>query len=534
MSFEKEHLYEALLRWNYFPNQKKGLSELPPTFTTRQLTPDIANILADKVSSRKGGYGLVEYKSTRFNNVPRILGIVHPTAHTHLSKVLYENWEEYYDIYINNNSIVRPEAHTDGRAFIMNYENYEKKASRSLRATFGKKFRAHTDISNCFNSIYTHSVEWSLRGLEETKRNRSLKPKDRVKHWSEDLDTKARSTKRNETQGIPIGPGTSSVIVEIILAKIDKKLAKKYVFDRYVDDYTCLCDSHEQAQEFIRDLSLELNNFKLSLNLNKTSIIELPEPLQPAWVSDLVKSRPSFFIDDDYGTRKITLSEAIHFLDYAVRKNKQTPDGSVIKFAISSIIKHIHKDDVITIADYILNLSWHYPLLLPFLDEININEEDLVHFNPKDKLNKIINHNAHYKRSDGIAWPLYYLKKYKLDIESHVSEQIIKSRDCVSICMLTEHNDSLPLVLDFARQIINLSEFQKDEYWLLLYQLFLKDAIENPYKNDSTFPVLKEHSVNFMPRTTEQTLAEMFTVLKIFNTGENLTYLEHFNNQKEQ
>ncbi|WP_172116203.1 antiviral reverse transcriptase Drt4 [Halomonas hibernica] len=534
MLYAKEHLYEALLRWNYFPNQKKGLSELPPTFTSRQLTPDIADILTNEVSMRKGGYGIVEYKSTRFNNVPRLLGIVHPTAHTHLSKVLYENWEEYYHIYTNNNSIVRPEAHADGRAFIMNYEDYEEKVSRSLKTTFGKKFRAHTDISNCFNSIYTHSVEWALRGLEETKINLSLKPKNRTKHWSEDLDIKARSSKRNETQGIPIGPGTSSVIVEIILAKIDNKLAEKYDFDRYVDDYTCLCDSHEQAQEFIRDLSLELNNFKLSLNLTKTSIVELPEPLQPAWVSDLVKSRPNFFIDNNYGTRKITLSEAIHFLDYAVRKNKQTPDGSVIKFAISSIIKHIHEDDTITIADYILNLSWHYPLLLPFLDEMDINEENLAHFDLKEKLIKIINNNAHYKRSDGIAWPLYYLRKYNLEIENHVSEKIIESRDCVSICMLIDHNESLPLALHFARQITELSEFQKDEYWLLLYQLFLKGEIENPYENDRTFSILKEHSVNFMPPTTEQTFAETFTVYKMFNAEGELTYLEHFNKQKEQ
>ncbi|MDZ7904226.1 MAG: hypothetical protein U5L01_17610 [Rheinheimera sp.] len=36
-----------------------------------------------------------------------------------------------------------------------------------------------------------------------------------------------RKTKRNETQGIPVGPATSSIVSEIILGRIDTELAAK-------------------------------------------------------------------------------------------------------------------------------------------------------------------------------------------------------------------------------------------------------------------------------------------------------------------
>lgn len=530
MILEQAHLYEALLRWNYFPNQKKGLSELPPILQTRQFTPDIAEIIT-KERHRHNGYGIAEYKSTRFNNIPRTLGLVHPYAHAKLSKLLIDHWDEYYNIYLNYNSAVRPEMHADGRAFIMNYEDYEKKVSKSLENSFGKNFRAHTDISNCFNSIYTHSVEWALRGFEETKLNRNKGKKEQVRHWAQDLDNLLSQSKRKETHGIPIGPGTSSIVVEIILSKVDKKLSEKgYEFIRYIDDYTCLCETHSKAQEFIRDLGSELSTYKLSLNLAKTAIVEQPEPLQPAWVTELISSKPSIFIDNQFNTRKISLSEAIHYLDHAIRINKNTPDGSVIKFAISSVINHIDEDDKLTFANYVTNLSWHYPILLPFLNEMGIGELHFKISQIPEKLIKIASNSAHHKRSDGMAWPIYYLIKYNLPIPLDIAGEIIKSNDCVSICLLLKDPDTLHLAIDYANTLIDYPDYYKDEYWILLYQLYFANKIENPYINDETFKILKDHNVNFMPDENTKSSAEDYTEMKNMGFIENPSYEDYLLN----
>ncbi|WP_181016351.1 hypothetical protein [Pseudomonas syringae] len=55
----------------------------------------------------------------------------------------------------------------------MNYENYEARTNIALEDTFGKRFRAHTYISNCFGSVYSHSLEWAIQGYEEAKKRRS-------------------------------------------------------------------------------------------------------------------------------------------------------------------------------------------------------------------------------------------------------------------------------------------------------------------------------------------------------------------------
>lgn len=527
MIANQAHLYEALLRWNYFPNQKKGHSELPPIFQTRQFTPDIAEIIATE-NHRKSlnGYGLVEYRSTRFNNIPRTLGLVHPYAHAKLVKHLIDNWSEYHYIYFNDKSAVKPETYSDGRAFIMSYEEYDIKVSKSLKNSFGKNFRAHTDISNCFNSVYTHSVEWAIRGLEEVKQEREYK--GNTYHWAKKLDTLLSQTKRKETHGIPIGPGTSSIIIEIILARVDKILTyKNYEFTRYVDDYTCLCETHSEAQAFISDLGNELSKYRLSLSLTKTAIVEQPEPLQPAWVSNLTGAKPATTIDKEANSSKLFLSEIIHYLDHAVRLNKETPDGSVLKFAISSIIRNIGIDDKMTIANYITNLAWHYPILLPFIDDMEINEEQFSGSDLPEKLIKIAEYNAEHRRSDGIAWPLYYLLKNGVDIPQTLAEKTIESKDCISICLLSLDQATLHHAVNFAKSLDNYNDYIKDEHWLLLYQLYFRENIENPYPSDNTFDILKTHNVNFMPEKNGKNSAEDYIELKNMGFIENPSY-DHF------
>src|SRR5690606_29316911 len=111
--------------------------------------------------------------------------------------------------------------------------------------------------ANCFGSIYTHSLEWAIQGYDEAKKQ--LQNKKGPRHWSSAFDTALRNAKRKETTGLPIGPCTSSIAVEIILAAVDKELAGRFRFIRYIDDYTAYCSTHLEAQDFIRALSIALS-----------------------------------------------------------------------------------------------------------------------------------------------------------------------------------------------------------------------------------------------------------------------------------
>jgi len=508
---EERHVYEALTRRNYFPNQKEGEYEIPPCFSTRQYTPEIVELivaLKEEKDRRKLGYDQVEYSLTRHNNVPRKLAIIHPKAYALLAKTVSDHWSEIRKISKNECSIIKPELHVDGRIMIMNYEDSSEKVKRSSLGGFGKRFRVHADISNCYHSIYSHSIPWAVLGFEKAKSN--LSTGNNNKHWTDKLDIYARKSKRNETLGIAIGPATSSIIVELILGNIDSYLKSKgFTFERYIDDYVCHCSTHDESQIFIRELGQRLNHFKLNLNLNKTKVVELPEPISDDWVSELSACLPILFIDENYSRRKYLLPELLTYLDRAVIINKRTPDGSVLKYAVKTIAGSISDNAVPSVLEYVINLAWHFPLLLPCLDGLLAHEA----VEPKDfseKLNSIIVENAKNHRSDGMAWPLYYLKKYNLTVSKEAYTWVYKSKDCVSLLCLYSLGVIKDQIVSFANDLVCKSDYEKDQYWLLLYQLYREDLIINVYKDNRIFELMKKHEVNFLPEENERSICEKY------------------------
>lgn len=503
---EKRVLIEALSRYNYFPNQRLGLSELPPSFDSRQFTPEVLDSLVklpEPKIRRTLGYSLTEYRSTRFNNIPRLLGIIHPKAYSHLANCICENWDEIRNITKNNHSLIKPTFHhNEKRLLVMNYDDPSEKTRRALSAEFTKRFRVHTDISNCFNSIYTHAIPWAIVGIDESKRR--LKDNEK-KSWPEYLDAYQRKTKRNETQGIPIGPATSSIVVEVILRYVDNLLSLKgYNFIRYIDDYTCYCDTNEDANQFIQDLENLLSTYKLTLNLKKTWIEALPAPTEDEWILQVISFLPSRLANESDGESKLTTSETLTFINQAITLNKKTPDGSVLKYAISIILGHIDDYAAINLLDSVINLAWHYPVLVPLIDKL-LDLTDFPADQISDQLHKIIDINALSRRSDGMCWPLHIMLKHNLKCHKSTAEKIIESKDCAALTLLLEQNEYNDEIITFTNKIISSDLYTKDAYWLLLYQLYYKGLIASPYQEkeeDATFDVLKKYDVNFIPKSS--------------------------------
>ncbi|MDC5806385.1 RNA-directed DNA polymerase [Vibrio europaeus] len=498
-------LYEALTRYNYFPNQKSNINELPPCLSTRQFTPEIAEQLAalrENDNRKSNGYDVVIYNATRYNNAFRELSLVHPKAHALLSKHIHDNWDEIAYIEENDNSIIKPDRHQDGRLMVMNYEDPIEKTTRTLTSSFGKRFQVHADVSNCFNSIYSHAIAWGLVGFEHAKANRGRG------EWFNKLDEYQRKCKRNETQGIPIGPATSSVSVEIVLGKVDEKLRDEgFQFHRYVDDYSCYCETNEDAHRFIRILGNTLSRYKLTLNIQKTEIIEHPVPDQDSWVLNLLGALPSRLHKAHPDEPKLTDAEAITFINHALVINKKTPDGSVLKYAIQLIINFLDSNYHTAVYRSVLNLSWHFPILIPYLEMLlehaNLHNDELT-----EHLNKLVLENCNYRRSDGICWPLYIMKKKGILVQEDTIKAVVESEDCVGLTILSSMLLIKDPIVEFAQKIIDSNDnYTKDSYWLLLYQLFRSRDVVNAYQN-RMFEILLENDVNFLPEDGVETDAE--------------------------
>jgi len=148
-----------------------------------------------------------------------------------------------------------------------------------------KKFRYQLslDISKCFDSIYTHSMAWATKSKEEAKENTF------ALSFGNQFDKVMQRLNHNETSGICIGPETSRIFAEIILAKVDQNARRNleekrppihdgvdYECRRYVDNYYIFSNDPVTAEHVEHELSIALREYNLHLNNGKREFDKRP------------------------------------------------------------------------------------------------------------------------------------------------------------------------------------------------------------------------------------------------------------------
>lgn len=495
MSLDKDFVLAGLLQHNFLPTQKKAREELPPLFGSLSFTPAVAKKLASgKLRKKAGyqGYDVVAYNLTRFNGVPRTCSIPHPTAYALLAFCIHDNWNDLEYITKNRASLVRPMAHKDGRLMIMDYEGRVEETSRHLRSSFGRRVMVHTDIANYFPSVYSHAIPWAIAGFDYAKKHKN----DRGK-WFNELDAKVRQLNRNETQGVAIGPASSNIVSEAILARIDAALLNDFVFVRFLDDYKAYCQSEDEGHHFVNKLAQELARYKLRLNIGKTELIVLPQALTPDWLTSLALVLPT--------DGEVSRYHAVSYLNLAVRLAKEVPDGSVVKYAAKALVRQkLNFMAKLDVLGYILTLSFYQPTLLPLLGPLFDATLLFGRLRYPAELQRLASENSRFRRSDGMAWTLHYLNKYSIPIEQRVADEVLASRDCVALLLLYLSGDAKhqAKVVQFANGLDSSDLYELDQYWLLLYELFRVGAIASPYKDEDAFDIMKDSSVSFIQSST--------------------------------
>ena len=83
----------------------------------------------------------------------------------------------------------------------------------------------------------------------------------------------------NQTKGIITGPFSSAISSELLLTAVDKRImelitcgGEKIGYTRYVDDMTFFSDSKQNLEELLPKIQFILNDFRLRINSNKTTI----------------------------------------------------------------------------------------------------------------------------------------------------------------------------------------------------------------------------------------------------------------------
>ncbi len=283
-AISKDDIANWLLNEGYFPEQYV----LPPSFAVSGFTLNKEPF--NKNLSDLCRRNLINISFPKSTYTSRMFGIMHPWNYHDIVFWIMTEWE------VILNHIFSEEQRIFSYSFPIPVSNRNKGGLSPLRSgrmiyewiamaegdlvVEANKFQllARTDITNCYNSIYTHSIAWALEGREEAFADKDYAlPGNRI-------DRLVQYSNDGRTNGISIGPALSDLISEIVLARIDRNVSGRlteieFLGTRFKDDYRFLCNTDEDAKTILRVLSEELIKFNLSINENKTKIVKLPTGL---------------------------------------------------------------------------------------------------------------------------------------------------------------------------------------------------------------------------------------------------------------
>lgn len=149
---------------------------------------------------------------------------------------------------------------------------------RTIELSLQYKYMFMTDITNCYGSVYTHSIDWAIEGKDEAKKN-NLQQTPSLGHT---IDTYISGMQYGQTNGLPQGSVIYDFIAELILGYADMLLQKRveekgvtnYKILRYRDDYRIFGDSKDDIEEIVMALQTILADLNFQLNSTKTRLTE--------------------------------------------------------------------------------------------------------------------------------------------------------------------------------------------------------------------------------------------------------------------
>lgn len=486
---DRDFVRNGLLQHNYLPNQKEKSREMPPCFGTTGLTANVAEKIrsAGPPLGASKGHDYVPYTLTRFNGGPRVCGVPHPYAYCRLVLQIHTSWNSLEKYLSSGASAIQPTEHADGRLFVMNYGSQRAKASRYIRKSAGAKFTAHADIANFFPSIYTHAIPWAIIGVDAAKQAGA------TNKWYDKLDKLVRDCRRAETNGVSIGPGTSSLIAELILCRIDRTLQKKFSFDRFIDDYTAFCDSRSKAEEFIRLLEFELSRFNLFLNFNKTAIADLPSVEIPEWVDTLriehLSASPDIF-------------ELRTFISRAIYASERFPDGSVLRYAVNALsgktFSHPAGRYLISRLIGLCLNRLHICSSLPHFIKYGYDKHG--NFTLKRELVALVNAAAASRRSDAICWALWLARETKTPLDQSLQERCRRVFDVfatVLLYMVGTPRTRASITRWVRTRVLNRPASVQERNWFLIHYLLNEGRLTVADVKDKSLRLLRKERVNF-------------------------------------
>jgi hypothetical protein len=231
--------------------------DLPPYFDFRRLLRPVSKFLKIKpLASLKlrpqdfedVNYTIYSNKDGRFAWRP--FQLIHPVIYVDLTHLMTEpkHWAAIRSRFgefekdpkirclsIPQESLTKKK---DQGAQILHWWQGIEQASIDLALDFN--YVLHADISDCYASVYTHSVAWAMHGKSTAK----AKKRD-LSLIGNAIDVRLQGMQHGQTNGIPQGSVLVDLIAEMVLGYADLELSEQlagagitdFQILRYRDDY---------------------------------------------------------------------------------------------------------------------------------------------------------------------------------------------------------------------------------------------------------------------------------------------------------
>ena len=292
LSLKNEEAKDFLLKHESYVN-----IDLPPYIKFASLIENLSKKLKDKDyfeikkaspspnSLENVNYKLLHNKNGKYDWRP--FQLIHPVLYISLVNQItkYNYWKEIKKRFgtIRGKSVIKcislpivsETKKSDKAEQVLNW--WEEIEQQSLEMSLEFDYIYHTDISDCYSAIYTHSIPWAIHSKETAKEMKGKKGKKLIGNI---VDRHLQAMSYGQTNGIPQGSVLMDFIAEMVLNYADLLLSKRilelkidkdnFKILRYRDDYRIFVNSPIIADEIIKQLTEVLMNLGLKLNSQKT------------------------------------------------------------------------------------------------------------------------------------------------------------------------------------------------------------------------------------------------------------------------
>ncbi len=267
--------------------------DLPPYFVFGNLLERVAEQLNGKNLSdfQKGNPRKYEYVNYKILNNKdgtyawRSFQLIHPALYISLVyKITTEdNWrlvKKKFEEFSENEEIecvsiprVSSGKEKDKAKQISHW--WHEVEQKSIELSLDYEYLFETDITDCYGSIYTHSIAWALHTksiAKEKRRDRSL--------IGNIIDNHIKDMCHGQTNCIPQGSVLMDFIAEMVLGYADMELANRikdqnfddYKILRYRDDYRIFYNNPQIGDKIAKLLTEVMIDLGLKLNSEKTKV----------------------------------------------------------------------------------------------------------------------------------------------------------------------------------------------------------------------------------------------------------------------